>query len=104
MYKVGPITVALVAGLALAQVRAQEPIPEASLKANLDECLTECRANNAEQVCQTLCGCTIDRFRQNLNLADYLKLLTEMKSGELSPSVQSFLNETGRICGAMVPE
>lgn len=89
------------AGLAAS---AQQPIPEERLEANLKQCLAGCRQNNEEDVCQTLCGCTIDQFRTKLSLADYLTLETEMKDGEMSPPVQKFLDETAAFCAAQVPQ
>ena len=84
-----------------APVLAQDSVAELEmlLAQEKAQCKSECRAaSNGEMVCEVICGCTMKRFSNELNLEEYKALKQEIDSENLSEESARFLDQTAAVC------
>lgn len=91
---------AAVSLLVATAARAQEPpaIPEEALQADHAECMAGCLQNNDEKTCTILCDCTINQFREKLDMLRYRALRAEMQRGTIGIANRIFLDSMGQYC------
>ena len=75
-------------------------IPEEMLLMDYANCMQGCLAYEGQTACEILCGCSISRFRSELDPEAYDILTREIIRDEVSPENRAFLDQTGQICVA----
>jgi len=91
---------ALLAAFFIIPAAQAEEIPEDMLLMDYANCMQGCLAVEGRTACEILCGCSVSRFRSELDMEAYDILSREMIRDEVSPENRAFLNETGEICVA----
>lgn len=94
------IRVTLLAAFFTAPAALAEEIPEEMLLMDYANCMQGCLAYEGQTACEILCGCSMSRFRSELDLEAYDILAREMIRDEVSPENRAFLDQTGQICVA----
>ena len=79
---------------------AAEEIPEDLLVMDYFRCMEGCLDVSGQTSCEILCGCSMSRFRAELDLETYTALLEQMSSDEVTPENRTFLDETANMCVA----
>lgn len=77
-----------------------QDIPEDMLLVDYANCMKNCLESEGQMTCEVLCGCTMSRFRSELDMDSYSALLEEMNRDEISPDNRAFLDETAQMCVA----
>ena len=77
-----------------------EEIPEDMLVLDYSKCMQGCLNATGQTSCEVLCGCSMSRFRSNLDLAAYNDLFSQMSRDEVSPENRKCLDETATVCVA----
>ena len=77
-----------------------EEIPEDMLVLDYSKCMQGCLTKAGQTSCEVLCGCSVSRFRSNLDLAAYNELLSQMNRDQVTPENRKFLDETALLCVA----
>jgi len=93
-------TSALVAAFFVITAAEAEEIPEDMLLMDYANCMQGCLGVEGRTACEILCGCSVSRFRSELDFKAYDVLTREMMRNEVSPESRAFLDETGEICVA----
>jgi hypothetical protein len=91
---------AIVGAVFYGSAAAAEEIPEEMLLMDYANCMQGCLAYEGQTACEILCGCSMSRFRSELDLEAYDILAREMIRDEVSPENRAFLDQTGQICVA----
>ena len=78
---------------------AQE-VSDAMLATDYTECMSNCLEFDGRFQCEILCGCSMDRFQSELDVASYAALSEQMIKDELTPESRAFLDETAVMCVA----
>jgi len=95
LFRVVLLSAALYAPVAWAQ-----EVSDAMLATDYTECMSNCLEFDGRFQCEILCGCAMDRFQSELDVASYEALSEQMAGDTVSPESQAFLDETGAICVA----
>ena len=77
-----------------------EEIPEDMLLMDYTDCMQGCLDQAGNTACEILCGCSVNRFRAELDFEAYDLMIREMLKDEVSSENREFLDETGKICVA----
>ena len=78
-----------------------QSIPSDELAIVKSDCIQKCTEAEQESLtCDILCSCVSNRFQSELKYSDFQAILKEMDSGNFTPSIKRFLDETGLVCTA----
>lgn len=91
---------ALLGASLYAPALAAQELTEELLAVDYTNCMTNCLDFSGRLQCEILCGCSMDRFRAELDVPAYASLSEQMAKDELTPESRAFLDETAVICVA----
>lgn len=76
-------------------------LPADKLAQDKARCKLGCgQSGQPDDVCELVCQCTVDKFKQGLNYQRYMQLLAELEKRNVSIENQIFLTEVGNACNA----
>ncbi len=81
-------------------IAAAQEISNDSLLVDYSNCMTGCLDYEGELGCEVLCGCTVERFKSELDQDQYIALFDQLSQNEVSPENRAFLDETANLCVA----
>ncbi|MCJ9427455.1 hypothetical protein [Kordiimonas marina] len=78
------------------------PIPEPLLKLEFQRCLKGCVPDFNEAACVALCDCSVQQFKKRLNYGEYVDMLRQLASGNVTPKNSKMLDSVAHYCSAAV--
>ncbi len=80
---------------------SQQTLPADKLAEDKARCKLGCgQSGQPDDVCELVCQCTVDKFKQGLDYQRYMLLLDELDKRKVSIENQIFLTEVGNACNA----
>ena len=74
------------------------PIPQDLLELSYQQCYQPCRQGFDHKVCDTLCRCSVDQFKADMDFGQYLLLLESMSRNEVSDADRDYLDGVAKQC------